>query len=329
MTRQTIRSARAAARRESSTGWGQSLARGERALRGLLVPQAWTGRLPPPSATVGAQFWAEASLARSTAGWVFVAALLAAGALEGWDALDWPRLVLLWLLVDPLWGTLWRMAGGRNHLLPLRTAATTEAAVRLPYLQPNSPAAQLLGLDESHSFPYVMRVAAPALAVALVVAAVLGVPALVGTLAVALVAVAGWIVRRTLMLPPLFLHAVALVALPWLLTLLEMGAGPASEGWPAALAVGALWTLHGWGEARIATWGFDRLSLALLAAAEVGLALLLIVNRTPIWVPVLGALLLPVWLRVLQPGGRAQGERGLALWWLAALLVSALALGWS
>jgi hypothetical protein len=307
----------------------------------------WTGRLPPASATVGAQFWVEASPARLTAGWVFLAALLAAGAFDGGRPLDWPRLVLLWLLVDPLWGTLWRMAGGRNHLLPLRTAATVEGTLRLPYLQPNSPAAQLLGLDERHSFPYIMRVAVPALAVALVVATVLGVPALLGTLAVLLAAVGGWILRHTLTLPPLLFHAVVLVGLPWLLTLWEMDAGPGSAGWPAALAVGALWTLHGWGEARVATWGRDRLALLLLAAAEIGLGLVFVINRTPIWLPVLGALVLPVWLRWFQfgrasaadnasatgnasaAGTGSQMEGGLALWWLAALLVSALALGWS
>lgn len=321
MTQQSIQSARSAANTQRTAGWGHRLTELWRALAG---PRAWSGQLPAPTSTVSAQLWVSGSPARLTAGWVFLAALIAGGILNQVRAPNWQQLALLWLLVDLLWGSLWRMAGGRNHLLPLRTAASGDAALKLPYLRPGSPAAQLLSLDESNSLPFLVRVALPALLVTLIVAAVLGLPALLLTLLVAGVTVGGWILRRTLTLPPLFLHAVVLVALPWLATLLQMGVRSNASVWPAAVAVGAFWTLHAWGEARAGTWPEDRLALILLGAAQLGVLLVLILNKTPIWVPIVAVLLLPTWLRAL----RRQPLAGLSIWWTAALFVSALALGW-
>jgi hypothetical protein len=312
--------------------------------RALLTPGYWRGNLPASSATLNAQLWVDAAPWRLTAGWVFIAGLLAGGALQQWQAIDIKDLLLLWLLVDLLWGALWRLAGGRAAILGLGAAAG-DGTLRLPYMQGNSPAAQLLSLDERNSLPYLVRVALPTLLVALVVAAVLGVPALISTGALVIVTVGGWILRRTLQTPPLLLHAVAMVALPWLLTLLQVGATPDSTVWPAAVALGVLWTLHTWGEARSAVWQqerstdrqqdwqpayteqagqVDRLALWLMGAMQVGLLLLLVVNKTPLWAPIVAILLLPTWLRTL----RKLPLVGLSGWWMAAFLVSALALGW-
>lgn len=322
LARQTMRSARRAARqgKRSTAAWGQTLAASWRAIS---APQPWSGRLPPAAGTVNTQFWVDASPWRFTAGWSFVAALLAGGALHGWQNLNWQQLVLLWLLVDPLWGALWRLAGGRSQLLPLR-AGSPNATLRLPYLQPRSPAAELLSLDENNSLPWLVRVALPALIVAAIVAGVLGVSPLVFTGAAVLLTVAGWTLRRTLAVPPLLLHALLLVALPWLLTLVQIGSGPAAETWGAAVALALFWTLHAWGEARAATWPGDRIALALLAVAQVGVAFLLVVIKTPVFLPVLAVLLLPTWLRAI----RSQPLGGLSGWWTAALLLSALAVGW-
>ena len=310
------------ARRSAQAGprWGEPLARGWRA---LTAPQQWTGRLPAHSATLNVQLWADAAPWRFTAGWSLVGGLLAGGALQRWQSLNWQHLVLLWLLVDLLWGALWRLAGGRTNLLPLR-AGSQNAALRLPYLQTGSPAAQLLSLDEDNSLPWLVRVALPALLVALLVAAALGQSALIFTAAAAVVTAAGWILRRSLLVPPLLLHALLLVALPWLLTLVQTGGGPASSAWAPGVALAVFWTLHAWGEARAETWPGDRIAVALLAIAQVGVGMLLIVNKTPVFLPILAVLLLPTWLRAL----RGEPLSGLSIWWTGALLLSALAAGW-
>ncbi len=295
--------------------------------RALSAPAHWRGNMPLAGATLNAQLWLDAAPWRLTAGWVLLAGLLAGGALRQWQSLDVRDLLLLWLLADLLWGALWRLAGGRSAMLGLG-AASGDGALRLPYMQANSPAAQLLSLDERNSLPYLVRVALPTLLVTLVVAAVLDVPALVCTAALVVVTVGGWIMRRTLQTPPLFLHAVAMVSLPWLLVLLQHGTRPGSTVWPAALALGMLWTLHAWAEARASVWQVEgkteSLALWLMGATQVGLLLLLVLNKTPVWAPIVAILLLPTWLRTL----RRQPVAGLSGWWLAAFLVSAMALGW-
>jgi hypothetical protein len=148
-------------------------------------------------------------------------------------------------------------------------------------------------------------------------------PALLCTGALVVVTVSGWILRRTLQTPPLLLHAVALVALPFLLVLIQFSTGPASDIWPAAVALGLLWTLHAWAEARTNVWESDRLALWLMGVVQAGLIILLVINKTPIWAPIVAILLLPTWLRAL----RSQPLAGLSGWWMVAFLVSALALG--
>lgn len=313
----TIDSARGL--RPAADGWA-GVAQGY--WRALTLPGRWRGNMPPSSATLNVQFWADAAPWRLTAGWVALAGLLAGGALQRWQAFDAGEVLLLWLLVDLLWGALWRLAGGRTTILGLG-ASPVNGALRLPYMQGNSPAAQLLSLDERNSLPYLVRVALPTLVVNLAVAAALDVPALLCTAALVVVTVGGWILRRTLQTPPLLLHVVALVFLPWLLTLLTLGTRPGSGDWAAALALGMVWTLHAWAEARNAVWQTDRLTVWLMGAAQVGLLLLLVINKTPIWAPIVAILLLPTWLRTLHK----QPLTGLSGWWMVAFLVSALALG--
>lgn len=280
--------------------------------------------MPPASATVNAQFWMDAAPWRLTAGWSMLAALLATGGLASLRSLDLRLIVLLWLLVDPMWGALWRLAGGRQSLLPLRGGGES-ARLRLPYLRPHSPAADLLSLDESNVLPWLVRVALPALVIALLTAAALGLPAVICTALLALVAATGWTLRSTLDVPPLLMHAVAVVALPWTLTYLLIGSPASSTAlWSASLALAMLWTVHAWGEARVSVWPGDRLGPILLGAAQLAVALVLIANKAPIGVPILAVLVLPTWLRV----ARGQSLEGLSFWWTAAMVASAFALGW-
>lgn len=317
---------------QSSSGWRGRLAQGRNALRQLTDPSArqalgeWYGKLPPGTATVNVQVWGGVAFWRITSGWMMVAALIAAGALAQWGALAFVRVVLLWLLVDPLWGALWRLAGGRNHLLSLRTGddhTLTSETLRLPYVASNSPAGQLLSLDESNAVPWLVRIALPTTAVALLVASALGMAAVMLTLLMVVVAAAGWTWRRTLHLPPLALHAVVLGLLPWLLALLEMQVLPGSEHWGILFALGLLWTLHCWAEAHVFVWGVTPFAAVLFAVAEVGIALLLVIDKAPVYLPFVVILFLPGWLRLL----RKESLSGLSIWWLAALLTSAAALG--
>ena len=87
----------------------------QRTLNPPLVDDLHTG----DSATVNAQFWLDRLPLRITAGWSMLAALLATGLLWRPPTIAWSSLVLLWLLVDPIWGSIWRLAAGRTESLTL------------------------------------------------------------------------------------------------------------------------------------------------------------------------------------------------------------------
>jgi len=272
------------------------------------------------SATVNAQIWWSQFPLRPTAGWAVLAALLAAGALG--PTVDWRAVVLLWLLADPLWGSVWRLAAGRLELLPLREQDVAHT-VWLPYLQPGSPAARLLGRDDHGVLHLLMRVALPSALLALLIAATLGSVAVGLTLTLLALGMAGWLIRHTIGHVPALLHSLATVALPWGLALGQMGVSPADELWTAQLALAGLWTLHNWGEGRVLRHPADPLGIGLLAVGDLGVAVLLVAVRAPLWLAVMSVLWLPTWLLVARrrPLRRAQ------VWWLAGMWVSGLALG--
>jgi hypothetical protein len=271
------------------------------------------------SASLNAQFWLGHLPWRPTAAWAGLGALLAGGALQQPANLDWQALTLLVLLVDPLWGAIWRLAAGRKELLPL-DAQALHYRVWLPYLQPQSPAHKLLRWDSADVTPLLLRVALPSLALALVVAVVLGLGAVLATGVVAVICVLGWTSRRSLGLQPVLLQSMVTVALPWLLALHQFGGG-LGEAWltpPVMLAL--LATVHHWGEGRLLRNHHDPFGAALLALAEVGIVVLFVAISAPLWLGLLTVLWLPAWLIFAQgqPLGRVN------FWWLAALLVAAL-----
>jgi hypothetical protein len=189
-------------------------------------------------------------------------------------------------------------------------------------MQPDSPADQLLSQDDSNAIPYLIRVALPLFTVALVVSSVLGMSAVGATAVMAAVSVAAWTLRRALQTPPLLLHAVAILLLPWLLVLWQMGLSPSSSAWSVALLLGLFWTLHAWGEARLTPWPQDRLALILMAVAELAILVLLIAQKSLVWIPIVALLLLPTWLKVV----RRESPAGLSIWWALATLASAAAI---
>lgn len=271
------------------------------------------------SSLVNAQTWADRAFWRPAALWAGLAGGLAAGASV--DGIDWRALALALLLVDVLWGAVWRLAGGRDLLLPLAPHAVRQQ-IWLPYLQPESPAARVFSGSHQDLWPLAFRVGAPTMLLALVVAAVLGVEAFGLTLIVVTLTVLGWTARHTLRGIPIVLASLVSIGLPWLL-LFWQSAASAAPAWSAALAAAALWTLHHWGEVRILGDGHDAIAMLLLAAGELGVCVLLIVGQAPLWLAAVVLLLLPTWLAIVQ--GRAVGRQMQPLW-LLAMLLSALAL---
>lgn len=274
------------------------------------------------SAVISGQIWIDQAPWRPAALWAVVAGVLAAGLGSRPAPLDWREVLLLILLADLLWGGIWRLAGGRNALsaLPVQNG---RSPAWLPYLQPGSPAARLLGADDNDLWIYAVRIGVPTALMAVVVAAVLGTPALVLTGAALVLAALGWTMHRTLQRSPNLLAALMAVGLPWLLTLLQLQPSAFEAGAVAPLALLGLWTVHHWGEVRACTHIHDWLGLALMGAAELALCVLLIVAQAPLWLAPIVVLLLPTWL-VVQRRGTLSRVRFL---WLAAMLLSAAALG--
>ena len=274
------------------------------------------------SATINAQIWFNQFPLRPTAGWTVVAAVLASGWLGQPIGLDWREVALLVLLIDPLWGSLWRLAAGREELLPLRER-DMPASVWLPYLEPGSPAARLLGWDENGVLPLVLRVVFPTTALALAIALILGPTAVWLTGVVTMLGLAGWILRHSLGVIPATLHSAVTVTLPWGLTIWQLGTVGGAGYWGPHLVWAALWTLHNWGEGRCLRVVEDRFGIGLLGVADIGLAVLLIAIKTPLWLALMSVLWLPTWLLIYQ---RRPLQR-LNFVWLIAMLVSAAALG--
>lgn len=280
--------------------------------------------LPPTfssSATINAQFWLEQLPWRPTAAWTVIAGILAIG-IGTFSMLDWRTVVLVLLLADPLWGSIWRLAAGRDEILPLQRGSTIHR-IWLPYLVPSSPAAQLFDGNYARALPLLFRVGLPSLLLASAVAVALTPIALWMTAVVFLISILGWIIRRALHSSTTFLHSVVTVSLPWLLVLTLFETTLPDTHWRIHLLLIALWTLHNWGEGRNLRAVGDSLGLLLLATAEVGMVSLLIFLRAPFWLALLIILWLPTWLSIYY---RRPLEH-LNFLWLLAMLLSAWALG--
>lgn len=272
------------------------------------------------SGLINAQIWMERAPWRPAALWAGMAGLLAAGV--PFAVIDWQALVLALLLADPLWGSVWRLAGGRDVLLPLAPRVLRQQ-VRLPYLESGSPAARLFSEDHTDLWPLAFRVGAPAVLLVFVVAAVLGIGALLLTLIVALVTILGWTARHTLAGIPVVLFSVVAIGLPWMLVLREVPPAESAIAWAPQIALATLWVVHHWGETRVLADGGDLVGLVLLAVAEAALCVFLVVMQAPLWLGLIVLLLLPMWLAVF----RGQGVGHMSPFWLLAMLLSALALG--
>lgn len=298
---------------EPVTRWS----RGQQSLTQPAAPADLSG-----AALINAQLWIDRAPWRAAAFWAVAAGLLGAGVLDHLVGLDWKQVALIAILADLLWGAIWRLAGGRQVLLAL-PARSVQRKIWLPYLQADSPAARLFGGDNTDLWPYALRVAVPAVLVALVVAWVLGRPAVLLTGALTLVSALAWTMRRTVGRLPAGMFSLAAIGLPWLLTVLVLAPAWSERQWTLQLALILLWVIHSWGELRADAREQDWLGLGLMAAGEIGICVLLIAAQAPLWLAVLVILFLPTWLAVVR---RVSLTRLQALW-LLAMLTSALAIG--
>jgi hypothetical protein len=298
----------------ANISWGQRLRR-------LIEPAVAPDSESVATGVVNVQVWMDQAIWRPAGFWAFAAGLLAAGVLRRPGDLNWQALALLALLVDPLWGSIWRLAGGRRALLTL-PPLSSDRRIALPYLQTGSPAARLLAGDHTDVWPSALRVGVPAVIVALLVSALLGTYAVGMTLLVVVLAALGWTLRRTFGHGVPLLQSIVAIGLPWALTLQQVQHGQGPLNWLPQLVLIGCWVLHQWGGLRNSA-GSDWLGLAGLAVAEVALCILLIAAQAPLWLAPLVILMLPTWLLAYQ----RLPLRRLRAVWLAAMLISAIALG--
>ena len=137
-------------------------------------------------------------------------------------------IVLLFLLVDPLWGNIW---GGltASEALPRIRQSVLRRRPWMPYLRSDSPAARLFGQEGAGVHSILARAWLPGVAVAFVVAFAIGPPAVWTTLVVLCVSVGNWIQRHVPVFPTSVLHSLVIVAGPWILGLTIFGLDPWSD----------------------------------------------------------------------------------------------------
>ncbi len=273
------------------------------------------------SAVLDGRIWLERSPWRLAGGWTMAGALLAAGFFLDPTQIEPIRLVLLFLLIDLFWGSIWGAMTLPNSL-PNLEQHRHQRRVWLPYLQADSPAARLFGVDKPGILAVILRVALPGIGLAGIVSAILGPSLLPLTAIVVVISLGSWLHRQISLVPVLFLHSLISVALPWWAIYFQLdplGLVGFNDYW----ILGVLWTLHVWGGNRLLVNRVDRPGLAMVVLAQLGIILLLILAQTPLWLAILSVLWLPTWLTLY----RRHALWSVELWWLLAFLISAFAVG--
>ena len=270
------------------------------------------------SALLDARLWLELSPWRISAAWSLAAAVLAAGIGDVSRTVSPQMLVLLFLLVDPLWGNMW---GGlaTPEALPRIQYSMLHRRPWLPYLTMGSPAARLFGMHGPGVLSILARAWLPGVLATFVAAFAIGMPAVWATLVVLGIAVIGWLQRHVALISASVLHSLVVVAAPWALGMMLFGPDLWS-GYHWALIF--LWTVHVWGANRSLDNPGARSGLAGMALAQAGIALLLILGQAPLPLAVLGILWLATWMATY----RGQSLVNVQASWTAALLVSAAAM---
>ena len=276
------------------------------------------------SSIIDVRMWFDESPWRIAAGWTVLAAVLASG-LSPADLLAQASTVaLLFLLADPLWGSIWGLMSTPDSL-PAIQRSMARSRIWLPYLRSGSPAARLFGMDGPSILALIYKVALPGIFLALVVSFILDPVALWLMVALIAVSTAGWLHQQLESIPVRLLFVLAAVALPWLLVVLVLGV---EAQLTVQLLLAGLWALHVWGSQSYQgddpnVWGHKMWGITAIAVAQAGIGLLLILLQLPIWLFFLALFFLPTWLALY----RGESLERVRFWWVAALLTSGLAIG--
>ena len=284
---------------------------------------------------IGLRVWVGSGLGLFRIGpaWAVLAGALVSGGALFADAMPL-RLVGAALLADSVWGVLWRMTASAADLRPDGSpGATADGLSRLPYYQTGSPAGQALRLLRDMIAGATWHELAAAIALAAVLGLLLGIPALLLTVVAWGVTLWGWLLAQSGR-QPAACDALLNVGLPWLLGLAL--AGPAPAGVLAAapagtlplpgLALGLAFTALGWGARRAFLSQGRRRGGIWLGQAAVILALIALQQTAAL---IIAPLLLapPAWLIWRAAGGDVRDALARSgPWWLAAMLVAAIAL---
>ncbi|HNS01804.1 MAG TPA: hypothetical protein PKM78_05410 [Anaerolineae bacterium] len=290
------------------------------------LPAASAAHQPSESGPlVSLRLWLAGSPWRLSGGWLALAGLIAAAGPELGQG-PWLPIALALALAEAFWGALWW------QLVPAQAWPLHRAARRpaLPYIQPGSPAGRLLGWQQPGAAAAITRAGAPLALLALLLALAISPLAVVLTGAVILLALLAMAARQAGLAGLVrWLYALVFAALPFALGVAVGLAGQwpsASQGpWFLTLAVG--YTLLGRALAPdpqpAPRHGLMRL---LTAAAGFGLAAATLLGSGLLLAGGAVGLLAVAPLLILaraddQPPAAAQP------WTLAAILVSAAALG--
>ena len=258
--------------------------------------------------------------------WAVLAGALASGAPLLGDAVPL-RLVGAAILADSAWGVLWRLTATDDTDRANQLAEDDH----LPYFQPHSPAGRALGMLHDIAPGASWRDLTTALVLTGVLSLLLGVPALVLSVVAYAVILWAWALGRAGKQPAVC-DALLNVGLPWLLGLVlardaRLWSGSAPVVLPGVL-MGVAFTTLQWGTRRAYLSDGSRMFAVWLGQAAVLLAL---IGVGQLWVLVLAAaLLLPpamwLWRSRAVATGVERALRQSGPWWLAAMLLSAVAL---
>lgn len=296
----------------------------------------WPARSAPGvGPLIGLRIRIRSGIWRIGPAWAVLAGAMASDAALLADATPL-RLVGAALLADAMWGALWRMTA----LAPAAQDDPAPELVRVPYYQQMSPAGrflrQLRHLSGDADWPELVA----SIAAALILGALLGVPALILTIAAWAITLWGWFLARAGRRSAVC-DALLNVGLPWLLGFaimmptLPTSGGPWLDGGPGlspavkalpGLLLGLAFSIQEWGIRR-ACLSAGRRQIGLWLGMAAVPAMLIGLHQTPI-VILTAVLLLPgAWLcwraTRLQGGVHAALARS-GPWRLAAMLTAAM-----
>ncbi len=274
---------------------------------------------------VSLRLWLAGSPWRLSGGWLALAGMVAAAG-PALGRGPWLPLLLALALAEVLWGALWwQLAPARRW--PLHRA---QRRPNLPYIQPASPAGRLLGWPEPGAAAAITRAGAPLAGLALLLALAISPLALLLTGVVCVLVLLAMFARQAGLSALVgWLYALTVAALPFAL---GVAIGARGQWPPAAMELWLLGLMLGYS---LLTWALaPRAALPatrgparlLMAAAGFGVLLVtLLASRLMLAAGVVGLLAAAPLLILAQANGRQPAAA--QPWTLAAILVSAAALG--